>query len=197
MTALRTPAALAGWAGAARPAALAVGLALAASVRWLLNGTSVGSGLVAGAFFAGLLVWLSGVRLRTLHRPSPATVALGIAGGVLLVALPLIVHPLRPMGMRPEPFVAWALVTTAVAVAEEAVLRGTLFSMLQESHGAALALIATTVAFALIHVPLYGWSVVPIDLAAGLVLGGLRLMTGSASAPAISHVIADLATWWL
>ena len=54
-----------------------------------------------------------------------------------------------------------------------------------------------TVAFALLHVPLYGWHVVPLDLAVGLVFAGLRLATGSAAAPAVAHSVADLATWWL
>jgi hypothetical protein len=47
------------------------------------------------------------------------------------------------------------------------------------------------------HVPLYGWHVVPLDLGVGLWLAGLRLATGGIAAPAIAHTIADLATWWL
>ena len=54
-----------------------------------------------------------------------------------------------------------------------------------------------TVAFALLHVPLNGWHVVPLDLAVGLGLGGLRVATRSVVAPAAAHAIADLATWWV
>jgi hypothetical protein len=47
------------------------------------------------------------------------------------------------------------------------------------------------------HVPLYGWHVVPLDLGVGLWLAGLRLATGGIAAPAIAHAVADLATWWV
>ena len=55
----------------------------------------------------------------------------------------------------------------------------------------------TSVVFALLHVPLYGWHVVPLDLGVGLWLAGLRLISGGVAAPAVAHVVADLATWWL
>ena len=52
-------------------------------------------------------------------------------------------------------------------------------------------------AFALMHVPVYGWGVVPVDLAAGVLLAGLRYLTGGTAAPTMAHLLADLATWWL
>jgi len=55
----------------------------------------------------------------------------------------------------------------------------------------------TSVAFALMHVPLYGWHVVPLDLGVGIWLGGLRLLGRGVAAPALAHVLADLVTWWL
>jgi membrane protease YdiL (CAAX protease family) len=57
--------------------------------------------------------------------------------------------------------------------------------------------ILTSAVFALMHVPLYGWHVVPLDFAVGLGLAGLRLTTRSLVAPAAAHAVADLATWWL
>jgi membrane protease YdiL (CAAX protease family) len=53
------------------------------------------------------------------------------------------------------------------------------------------------VLFALIHLPLYGVGALPLDLAVGLLLGGLRIISGGVLAPAIAHVIADLAGGWL
>jgi hypothetical protein len=47
------------------------------------------------------------------------------------------------------------------------------------------------------HVPLYGWQVVPLDLGVGVWLAGLRLATGGVAAPALAHWIADLSTWWI
>lgn len=60
-----------------------------------------------------------------------------------------------------------------------------------------MAIAVTSLAFALIHVPLYGWHVVPLDLGVGVWLAGLRLASGSVAAPAIAHALADLATWWM
>ena len=101
------------------------------------------------------------------------------------------------LGRPAAAFGPWALVTVTVAVAEEAVLRGLLFDRLRRAGGPLLALAATTVLFALMHVPLYGWHVVPLDLAAGLALGGLRIVSRGILAPAIAHAVADLATWWI
>jgi hypothetical protein len=43
----------------------------------------------------------------------------------------------------------------------------------------------------------YGWAVVPLDIAVGVWLGTLRAVTGTVAAPAIAHSLADLAGWWL
>ena len=63
--------------------------------------------------------------------------------------------------------------------------------------GLARALGVAAVAFALLHVPLYGWSVLPLDLAVGVVLGLLRSWSGTAAAPAVTHVVADLVGWFV
>jgi membrane protease YdiL (CAAX protease family) len=89
------------------------------------------------------------------------------------------------------------LVTILVAAGEEAILRGAMFAAVVRAAGGLAAVLVTTLAFALLHVPLYGWHVVPLDLAVGLVLGGLRVATGGVAAPAAAHAVADLATWWL
>ncbi len=94
-------------------------------------------------------------------------------------------------------FIPWAAVTVLVASAEEIVLRGALFDALDVSHGTVAAVLVTSVVFALMHVPLYGWHVVPLDLGVGLWLAGLRIASGGIVAPAVAHAIADLATWWL
>ena len=119
---------------------------------------------------------------------------LGIAGGLLLVLLPRALHPgvPVPIGMRPEPFVAWVGVAAVVAVAEEALLRGALLDAMRDAAGLPAAVLLTSAAFALMHVPLYGWSVVPIDLAAGIWLAGLRLASRGVAAPAVARFLA----WW-
>jgi membrane protease YdiL (CAAX protease family) len=82
-------------------------------------------------------------------------------------------------------------------VAEEVLLRGVLFAEIGEALGTAAAVVLTAIAFALLHVPLYGPGVLPLDLAVGLWLGTLRVVSGSVTAPAAAHTLADIAAWWL
>jgi membrane protease YdiL (CAAX protease family) len=77
------------------------------------------------------------------------------------------------------------------AVAEELFFRRLLYSRL-ERWGPAAAVTGAAAAFALVHVPSYGIAAAPIDLAAGLVLGWQRWATGSWTAPAATHVFANL-----
>lgn len=142
---------------------------------------------------------LVGARVHGLARP----VAIGTVVGLGLVAVtmlaPVLSGTVLPPGLgRPAaPFAPWAAITILVAIAQEAVLRGALFRRLDRLAGPAAAVLVTAVVFALMHVPLYGWHVVPLDLAVGLALGGLRVATGGFAAPAAAHATADLATWWL
>jgi len=207
VSAIRVPVTTRAWPGALDSAEiLLVVVGLGAVVAARLGATRAGlDPVVVGAGFGIALLGLvlaAGGRLRI--GPHPAKQALaGAAVGLALVALvlggTLVTGSTNAPGLaRPaSPFAPWALVTILVAVAEEAVLRGLLFDRLRRSGGTVVALALTTVAFALLHVPLYGWHVVPLDLAVGLALGGLRIATRGIAAPAVAHAIADLATWWL
>jgi membrane protease YdiL (CAAX protease family) len=72
-----------------------------------------------------------------------------------------------------------------------------LYDAVARDHGIDAAVVIGAIAFAALHVPLYGWHVVPLDLAVGLVLGALRVWTGTWTAPALAHAGADLIGWWL
>jgi len=185
--------ALAGLAGVCALLALAVALRWQIATRAALDG--VGEGLVFGTVL--LVIALAGGVRAT--RPSVQAVMAGAVAGAALVGLSLAAHwPSVPVQLgHAAPFPSWAGATILVATAEELVLRGAVWSWATELGGCVAALVVTTLLFALIHVPLYGPSVVPLDLAVGLVLGGLRLWSGGPAAPAAAHVIADLATWWL
>jgi len=183
---------------------VAAGLGAVATMR--LAATRIGLDPIAvGAVFGlGLLslVVASRVRLPLGARPFAAAV-LGAALGLALVIVTFAgaeiagVSRVPGLGRADATFVPWAAVTIVVAFAEEAVLRGVLFDRLRRAGGPVTAIVATTALFALMHVPLYGWHVVPLDLAVGLALGGLRLATGGVIAPTVAHAVADLATWWL
>jgi membrane protease YdiL (CAAX protease family) len=216
MTAASSPLALRRAARiAVRPRLGAVGLVVALAVivgaRWA--GTRLGlDPLALGAAFGVALLWAA--RAGGWRPPSrvgtaslrPANVRLLAVGGVVGLGLAVVtmvapslagVVAVPGLGRPAAPFVPWALVILLVAGAEEALLRGALFDRLLRWGGAPVAIAVTTVAFALMHVPLYGWHVLPLDLAVGLVFGGLRLATRGVAAPAAAHAVADLATWWL
>jgi len=178
---------------------LLAGLAFATGARATLNGDSSLTAFATGTAFAVVLVCLALVAGWRPSTPGIRGLAAGAIGGLILVVMPRLLHPAMPsvVGMRPEPFVAWGLVTTAVAIAEEVLLRGALFDALDRSAGPAAAVTVSSIAFAVMHVPLYGWQVVPLDLGVGVFFAGLRLATGGVAAPAMAHVLADLSTWWL
>ena len=90
------------------------------------------------------------------------------------------------------PVTAMTLVAnTGAAVAEELVFRRALYGRL-ERHGPMVAVLVTAVLFGVVHAPLYGWGVVPVDVAAGLLFGWQRWASGTWTAPAATHVLANL-----
>jgi membrane protease YdiL (CAAX protease family) len=176
---------------------LLVAFAAAVGLRVAVGGVSVSQSLPGGLAFAGCLLILAlscGTRVRVRLGALP----LGVAGGLLICApvalAQLLAH--RPLhgtaGLWP-----WALVVVVIASAEEVFLRGTLYDAVSEFAGIPWAIGVGALAFALLHVPLYGWHVLPLDVAVGVVLGMLRTSTGSVVAPTTAHVIADLAGWFL
>jgi membrane protease YdiL (CAAX protease family) len=181
--------------------ALLFGLGGAVVVRVALAGSagvrSVAAGLVFGALVLGLAV-LSGPRGALAPGPVRAQLVLGLAGSAALCVVPLAVHLRTPGGALPlAQLPVWAAVVTVVAVAEEVLLRGVLWSAAEQWRRTVAALVMTTAAFGLLHVPLYGWDALPLDLAVGLLLGGLRMATGGWGSAAVAHTVADLAGWWL
>jgi hypothetical protein len=80
---------------------------------------------------------------------------------------------------------------TLAAVAEEVWFRRICYGLLAPA-GPGFAIGVTTVLFAAVHVSTYGVSVLPLDLAAGALLGWQRNVSGSWVAPALTHVLANL-----
>jgi membrane protease YdiL (CAAX protease family) len=185
---------------AAPPALLCAGLAAAVALRVGVAGGEGPRSLAAGTLFG---VALLGLALAAGWRPGRASLRgalVGLGGAAVLLAVPLLIHlralPLQA-GSPAAGFAPWAAVVTLVACAEEALLRGALMDALLRRVRPEAAVAVAAVAFAALHVPLYGWVALPLDLAVGVWLGGLRLQTRGAGAPAIAHALADLASWWL
>ena len=183
----------------APPVQLVLALAVVVGLRWA--GTRAGvSPIALGTAFGAVLVALAWQRPS---MPSVRALAIGALAGLGLVAITTVGSTLAGVTLPPgagrpaAPFAPWVVATLLVATGEEAFLRGRLFDVTRRAGGTFVAVVVTSVAFALLHVPLYGWHVVPLDLAVGLGFAGLRLVTRGIAAPAAAHAVADLATWWL
>jgi membrane protease YdiL (CAAX protease family) len=183
----------------AAPALLLAGLTVIVAVRWA--GTRAGlDPLLPGAAFGAAFLGLAWTRPS---RPAAGNLAIGAVAGLGLVGLTGLGLSIAGVDLPPglgrpaAPFIPWAAITILVAAGEEAFLRGRLFDATRRAGSVVAAIALTSVAFALLHVPLYGWGVVPLDIAVGLGFAGLRLVTRGVAAPAAAHAVADLATWWL
>lgn len=184
---------------AARPAIdvalLTAVLGGALAVRVAVAGPAGPSSITAGLVFAALL----GV-LAAAYRPDVGRVRWIIPAGVGGAALLVLPAVLTNGGLGQLPltgYFGWAAATTVIVAAEEAFLRGVMFDALVRWRGADVAVVGAAAAFALLHLPLYGAGVLPLDFAVGLLLGALRLLTGGWAAPGVAHAGADFAGWWL
>jgi membrane protease YdiL (CAAX protease family) len=130
-------------------------------------------------------------RQGTGSRPSPGTrgraLAVLLLGLAVVAAAALLAGPVPPL---PAGATALALSLLA-AIAEEALFRGALYGLLQR-RGAVVAVVASAVLFALVHVPSYGLAAVPVDLGAGLLFGWQRWASGRWTVPAATHAAANL-----
>ncbi|HEY8238422.1 MAG TPA: CPBP family intramembrane glutamic endopeptidase [Candidatus Limnocylindrales bacterium] len=205
-----TPTALAVLAGGLPAIGLLGGLVVIVGGRWwaLMNGLDpLAVGAIFGLALAGLAVIgfrrIATQRAVGLGRRTWIALAIGVGAGLVLVGVTLAGATIAGatlvpgLGRPAAPFVPWAAITIIVATGEEALLRGRLFNAVRHAGGLPAAVLLTTFAFALMHVPLYGWHVVPLDFAVGLSFAGLRLATRGIVAPAAAHAVADLVTWWL
>jgi membrane protease YdiL (CAAX protease family) len=184
---------------AARPLLLTAGLVLAVGIRWAAVVADATDGVAIGLGFGVALAVVALVGGQRGAMPRSSSILTGAAGGGVLIGLAFLAGAgAPPASLRPSvDFLPWAAATILVATTEELVLRGVLFDALARVAGLPTAVLVTSAVFALMHVPLYGWHVVPLDLGVGLWLAGLRLTSGGVAAPAIAHTLADLATWWL
>ena len=167
------------------------------AATWTSNGVpGVAGSLPAGLVFAGCLGALCAATGWRGRRPSPTGVLFGLAGALVL-CLPAAIDRLTgPDHAAGSGFLVWAIVVAVVASAEDPAARA-LYDALAERAGVWTAVAVGALAFALLHVPLYGWGAVPLDAAVGVWLGMLRAVSGSVTAPAVAHVVADWAGFWL
>jgi len=180
---------------APRRAARVTGLILGAALvrAWLLPLGDLFSTIV----FAGCLL-----AITWFERPTATTeprwgrgraLAAGLMVGAILLA-PVVSGPLsaRPVSL----FWPWAVIAALIATLEETSVRGVLYQRLEGEAGTAAAIVVGAAVFALIHLPRYGLSAMPLDSAVGLALGGLRALTGRVWPCAVAHTVADWGAWF-
>jgi membrane protease YdiL (CAAX protease family) len=139
-----------------------------------------------GCLYAAILTaCLLGATSRSRARINPAIVLLIGVGAVVIAS----VAAGRPPAMG---FATFSLpLSVLAAIAEEALFRKVGYGWLLR-RGPALAIIGSAVLFALVHLPLYGPSAMPVDLGAGLLFGWQRWASGNWTAPAATHAAANI-----
>lgn len=140
--------------------------------------------VVAAGGVVGLAVPLQRAGERSITRWTLVTLA-----GVAVFVLARSFSPIAASGGL------HALVIGAVAgVCEEALFRRGLYGYF-ERWGSMAAVLMTAVLFGLVHVPMYGWRALPIDVGAGLVFGWQRWATGSWTSAGATHALANVAQY--
>jgi hypothetical protein len=142
------------------------------------------------AFFAALLVVaLAWPMPSAAGQPRAAlpTSAVVVALGIAAFAVGRVIGGGHPPALTSRLMLASSL----AAVAEEAFFRRVVFGLLL-GGGTGLAVAGSAALFAAAHIGVYGFPVLPIDLAAGLVLSWQRWASGSWAAPALTHVLANV-----
>lgn len=171
-------------------AAIAGGLLLLVPLRYALIGMTYGRAFILfGCYVAVGVIAIAATSTSTAVANAPrATRAAVAAVGIGAIAAARVLT--GPAPARPVDAVGLGLGICA-AVAEEALFRGLLFRRL-EHRGPAVAISASALLFAAIHVPLYGTFAFLTDLGAGALLGWQRWASGSWGVPAATHAFANV-----
>ena len=135
----------------------------------------------------GCLLALSLVRHETL-LPARDHLTVGVVIGALAVGAGRMAFGVSG---RPSTLGVVMAVNVAAAVAEESFFRGLVYSLVDDVAGPLAAVAVSSAGFAVVHVPIYGWWVAPLDLAAGVLFSWQRWATGTWTVPAVTHGLAN------
>ena len=147
--------------------------------------------LALAIVFAALLTVGALVPLPALASPivrSPRVTAITVAVGVGAFGAARVLVGGRAPARLTLPVVA---ANTLAAVAEEAWFRRLCFGLLAPV-GSVFAVVGSATLFAFVHVSIYGFWILPLDLAAGVLLGWQRAVSGSWRAAAVTHAIGNI-----
>jgi membrane protease YdiL (CAAX protease family) len=174
------------------PLAAAVGTAVLAAVilALLLSRTLVAGSSSAVPVLLMLYVAVGAVSLSAPVADSRETLlprAAVLVAGTACVAAVWATHP----SVVPRAAGLGAVgLNTLAAISEEAFFRRFLYGRL--SAWPLVAVVLPALAFAAIHIPVYGAAVFWVDLGAGLLLGWQRWASGSWTVPAATHTVANV-----
>ena len=184
----QTPVAARPHAGSAAAAATAAFAACLLLARPSISGSTSRPAPVLALVYAAVLLAALAPPLRRGERLLPVWTVVAIGMGATIVTFAARVGgPAPPLAATTSALPLAAL----AAVAEEALFRRLLYGRV-EALGAPATIAATALAFALLHVPLYGVASFPLDLGAGLLLSWQRWASGSWAAPGLTHVAANV-----
>ncbi len=202
------PWAVAGTLVAALLAAVLLHLPLSGAIGGLCRGLSLACIEILVAVGAAWLIYGSLRPGLALHAP-PTRASLWLLSAVLCAGL---LNPLARLTMRMIPasgeapieaFIAWpsgalafAALGMAVPLAEELFFRGFVFGALTPL-GTGRAVLGSVCLFGAIHAQqAWGqWGALLAVTMTGIVLTGLRAVTGSTLVPAVAHLLYNLSLW--
>lgn len=177
--------------GAREPRAAAAGPAHLATVTVVAGCVALATRPVSPAYVAvTVAIGIAGA-LHPVDRHAARGAAVWCAAVGVGVASFALARGALGGSLIPPP-TAWLMASaSAAAVAEEAFFRRLAYTTLLR-WGVLAALAGSSITFAIVHVAVWGWRAFPVDLAAGLLLGWQRWVTGSWTAPAVTHVAANV-----
>jgi membrane protease YdiL (CAAX protease family) len=157
---------------------------------FVLRPSLTGRAWTPQVLFAGYLLLGLVAASAPVARPSGRSMHPIVVTSVGIVAVVAAAGAVGPSFPLPRTAEVIALNSVA-AVAEELFFRRLTYGGLLR-FGAFAAIVGSAVAFALVHVPIYGPAAIPVDLGAGLVFSWQRWASGGWGAPAATHVFANL-----
>ena len=167
-------------------------LVLAGSVALLLSRPAMSTTRLAPLVLIALYATIGGASAAVDVTSGERSAALAPATVLMLGLVGLGTVAWMSGAPVPIPWSPWAPVLgVSAAMAEEALFRRLAYGRLLR-FGVPVAIVGSAVAFALLHVPLYGVAVLPIDLGAGLLLTWQRWASGTWTVPAATHAAANL-----
>jgi membrane protease YdiL (CAAX protease family) len=137
-------------------------------------------------------ILIASLSIPARERPRAGGMVLAAVAGAATLGLGAAwMPPVTPL----PPTVAAIPFALLGATAEEAFFRRAAFGAIERAvpgrSGTAVAVVATGIAFAAIHVPLYGTAALPLDLGAGLLLSWQRAVAGTWTVPLATHAAAN------